>query len=719
MAVITPPLAGSHFHLVGFTGREGMSQLFNIQLDLLADNQGDVLKPGDRPVPREIPFSDVLGQAVAVEMLVGKGQKRYFHGICNRLTQGECNAMVTTYRMELVPRFWLLTKRARSRIFQHLSVPQILEQVLEGIDYQMHLDPNSRFEPRDYCVQYRESDFNFACRLMEEEGIYYFFRHAADGHKLVLANTPEAHPDLCAAGPVIYEDASAGMSPTDRVYDWDKTQTLVADRYTLRDHCFELTGERPGTFKDLQAEATLARRVDAGTVAHYLRSEIQPPLELYDFPGEYAQRFDGVTKGGGDQTEQVGKIFGDARRTAGIRMQQEALAALIIQGASGCPQFAVGGRFTIARHLNADGEYLLTAVAHYARVGGSTHSGPPGDWSYHNTFTCIPGAVPFRPPRTTPKPFVQGTQTAVVVGSGADNEEIFTDRYGRVKVQFHWDRQGQYKQSSCWVRVGTPWAGKQWGMIHIPRIGQEVIVDFLEGDPDQPIIVGSVYNAEQMPPFLNKGGPVKNPTQSGLRTRSSPKGGEDNCNELRFEDKKGEEDIYFHAEKDFHRVVENDDDLKVGHNQTIEVKNDRTEVVKEGNEQVSVKKGDRTVKVEKGKNTLLVKDDCTVTVDEGKHTLQVKQGDRVVKIDQGKDDLKISQGDQKVKLDMGKIETEAMQSIEIKVGQNSIKLEQSGITIKGLQVKIEGTIQSEMKGALTTVKADGLLTVKGGMTMIN
>jgi type VI secretion system secreted protein VgrG len=363
---------------------------------------------------------------------------------------------------------------------------------------------------------------------------------------------------------------------------------------------------------------------------------------------------------------------------------------------------------------------------------GSYRSGAGGGFHYHNNFTCIPAGLPFRPRRLTPRPQVQGTQTAVVVGPS--NEEIFTDKYGRVKVQFHWDREGTNDaDSSCWVRVGTIWAGKQWGAIHIPRIGQEVIVDFLEGDPDRPIIIGSVYNAEMMPPYKL---PDKR-TQSGIKSRSSAQGGEDNFNELRFEDKKDSEDIYFHAEKDFHRVVKHDDDLQVGNNQTIKIKKDRTEEVTEGNETISIKKGDRTVtvgkgadthevkegdctvKVDKGKHTLKVKDDRTVTVDQGNDVHQVKQGDRTVKIDMGKDSLTISQGDQKTKLDLGKIETEAMQSIEIKVGQNSIKLEQSGITIKGLQVKIQGDIQVEMKAAMTTVKGDGMLTLKGGVAMIN
>jgi type VI secretion system secreted protein VgrG len=263
---------------------------------------------------------------------------------------------------------------------------------------------------------------------------------------------------------------------------------------------------------------------------------------------------------------------------------------------------------------------------------------------------------------------------------GPSGEEIFTDKYGRVKVQFRWDRQGTNDgNSSCWVRVATPWAGKQWGAIHIPRIGQEVVVAFEEGDPDQPIIVGSVYNAEQMPPYSLP----DNKTQSGMKSRSSLEGGPDDFNELRFEDKKGSEDIYFHAQKDFHRVVENDDDLKVGHDQTITIHNDRTATIEEGNDKLTIEKGDREVKIEMGNDSLL-----------------------------------ISMGNQTTRLDLGKSETEAMQSIELKVGQSSIKVDQTGVTIKGMMVKVEGQIQTEVKGLMTNVSGDAILQVKGGLTMI-
>jgi len=273
----------------------------------------------------------------------------------------------------------------------------------------------------------------------------------------------------------------------------------------------------------------------------------------------------------------------------------------------------------------------------------------------------------------------------VVVGMA--NDEITTDKYGRVKIQFHWDRNGKKDQnSSCWVRVAQIWAGKNWGAIFIPRIGQEVIVDFLEGNPDRPIITGSVYNAEQMPPYALP----DNKTQSGIKSRSTEQGSSDNFNEIRFEDKKDAEEIYMHAEKDFTRIVENDDVLKVG----FEKKS----------------AGDQTVDIYNNR---------TVTLDQGNDKLTIKTGNRTVEINQGNDSLTLTTGNRTVKLNTGSISEEAMQSIELKVGGNSVTIDQTGVSIKGLMVTIEGQTQTQIKGLTTTVNGDGMLTLKGGLVMIN
>ena len=733
MAVSTP-LGPDVLLLQQFSGSEFLSRLFRFQLEMLAESSTDIA------------FDQILGQSVTVTLQMPDGSPRYFNGIVNRFSQGQQlpspmgSAFFTRYLAEIVPQLWLLTRNAQSRIFQQIAVPDILKQVLTGLSVEYQLQ--GTYKPRDYCVQYRETDFNFASRLMEEEGIYYFFNHADGSHKMVVADTPMSNPDVPGATTAIYEVVEGGLRTEDRVQTWEKSQEIRSGKYTLWDQCFELPGQ------NLEAVKPTLDSVQAGTVSHKLKVAGNDAFELYDFPGGYAQRFDGIAPGGGDRASDVQNIFQDNARTVGIRMQQETTPALSISGRSTCRQFTAGHKFTLDRHFNANGAYVLTQVGHFATMGDTYTGGSDTSQIYENTFECIPSALPFKPARTTPRPTVEGTQTAVVVGNAGD--EIFTDKYSRVKVQFPWDRKGQKDaNSSCWVRVATLWAGKQWGMIHIPRVGQEVIVAFEEGDPDRPIIVGSVYNAENMPPYTLP----DNKTQSGYLSRSTLNGTDQNFNQLRFEDKKDSEEIYFHAEKDFNRVVENNDTLKVGFDksdkgdqtiqifnnqnntigaggskcadgsqsitvfnnqtltvgdsqasggsQTITIYKDRTETVKTGNETVTIEQGNRSV-----------------TVKQGNDTHEISQGNRQVTIDMGNDTLTIKMGNQTTKLNLGSSSTEAMQSITLKVGQNSITIDQMGITLSGMMVKVQGQIQTQVQGTIVQVSGDAMTQISGGITMI-
>ncbi len=591
---VTTPLSPDALLLVGLTGQEGLSQLFTFQLDLIATNE------------TEIAFDKLLGQPVAVSLAMPGDKTRNFHGICCRVSQGAREEVFTSYRMDVVPQLWLLTRRAQSRIFQHITVPDILKKLLDGIDVDWQIQ--GKFEPRDYCVQYRETDFNFVSRLMEEEGIYYYFKHSPSGHKMVVANTPQSHADVPGATTIHFTGMAGGRLKDDRIFFWEKMQELRSGKYTLWDHCFELP------HKHLEADKTITDSIQVGTVTHKQKVGSNDKLEIYDFPGEYAQRFDGINKNGGEQPADIQKIFDDNKRTVGIRMQQEAVQGLVVRGRSDCRQLTSGHKFTLDRHFNADGQYVLTSVQHTARLANYLADGE--GFFYENSFTCIPLEQPYRPPRTSPRPVVQGSQTAVVVGP--PGEEIFCDKYSRVKVQFHWDRQGKLNaDSSCWVRVSTLWAGKQWGVIHIPRIGQEVIIDFLEGDPDQPIITGSVYNAEQMPPYKLP----DNRTQSGIKSRSSLNGSPANFNEIRFEDKKGSELVTIHAEKDQSISVEHDESHTVGHDrakdighdETTHVGHNRTETV--DNDETITIHGNRTETVDKNE-TITIHGNRTETVDQ-------------------------------------------------------------------------------------------------------
>ena len=566
---IQTPLGKDKLLLVGIAGHEAISQLFQFQLEALAENKN------------EIAFEKLLGQSVTVELEAASSGKRYFNGIVSKAIEGAQDRIFTEYTLEIVPKFWLLTRKTHSRIFQHIDVPDILKKVFDGLD--VTYDLQGSFQARDYCVQYRETDFNFASRLMEEEGIYYFFKHSAGNHQMVVANTPEGHADVPISTTAIFEGVEGGERDEDRVFTWVKTQELRSGKYTLWDHCFELP------HKHLDADKTIIDSVAAGSVNHKLNVANNQKLEIYDFPGEYAQRFDGINGGGGEQPEELQKIFEDNQRTVGIRMEEEAASSLLIQGASGCRQFTSGHKFNIQRHFNADGSYVLISVRHAGREDSYRTAGE--DFSYSNAFTCIPFELPYRPGRISAKPVVPGTQTAVVVGPSG--EEIFTDKYGRVKVQFHWDRDGKNdSDSSCWVRVATSWAGKQWGSIYIPRIGQEVVVDFLEGDPDQPIIVGSVYNADMMPPYTLP----KEKTKSTVKSRSTLNGGTSNWNEIRLEDKKGNEQIFINAEKDLDLRVENDAREFIGNDRHLIVKANQLEQV--GQDNHAHVKGDHLEKID-------------------------------------------------------------------------------------------------------------------------
>ncbi len=543
---IKTPLGPDVLLLTSITGQEAISQLFTLQLELLAERG------------TKIAFDKLIGQNVTIRVNYAEGKSRYFNGIISRFSQGGRDEVFTQYRAEVVPLFWLLTKRVQSRVFQHLSVPEILKQVLGGlkISWEIH----DKYEPRNYCVQYRESDFTFASRLMEEEGIYYYFKHADGSHELVLTDVPNKHPDVPDQSTVRYEEVAGVQRPELRVSSWEKTQELRSGKYTLWDHCFELPGKR------LEAERKILDSVTVGTTTHSLKVGGNDKLEIYDYPGGYAQRFDGVDKAGTPQPAELQKIYDDNKRTVRLRMEQEQLPSLEIQGSSDCGQFAPGHQFKLERHFDADGSYLLTGVQHVARLGGNYRSGEDAWLEYSNEFTAIPAELPYRPPQVTPRPTVDGSQTATVVGPAG--EKIFCDKYGRVKVQFHWDRYGKWDaDSSCWLRVTQVWAGGGFGAIAIPRIGDEVIVDFLEGNPDRPIIVGCVYNAEKMPPFILPDYRMF----SGLKSSSVDGHPRKNFSGLSFNDSTGDERVALYAEKDMMLNAENDHRHHVGNYQHAKI----------------------------------------------------------------------------------------------------------------------------------------------------
>lgn len=661
LIAIDTPLGPDVLLLRGFTGYEAVSRLFSFELDLLSTDP-------------EIKFEEIIGQKVTIRVILRHDTERYFNGVINRFMQMGSDVGLANYRATMVPALWFLTRTADCRIFQNKKVPDIIQEILKenGLtDVKTVL--KGTYEPRDYCVQYRETDFNFVSRLMEQYGIFYFFEHEKDKHTLVLADDLLAHQPCPEQPEVSWNPQGSDSLDEDVITSLQWEETFRFGKYAVTDYNFET----PST--SLRAE--VKSQIDVGGNGKY---------EIYDYPGEYGKKAegDGIAK---------------------IRMEEEEAQYKVISGAGAVRVFTTGYKFTLQDYVRKDvnGDYVLTQVQHIASVGNTYTTGTGGQDDYSNSFSCIPAKRPFRSPQVTPKPMVQGPQTAVIVGK--DGEEIWTDKYGRVKVQFHWDRYGKMnEESSCWVRVSQSWAGKKWGAMFIPRIGQEVIVEFIEGDPDQPIITGRVYNAEQMPPYEL---PTEQ-TKSTMKTNSS-KGGE-GFNEIRFEDKKDDEQIFIHAQKNMDIRVVNDRfetigkdgegsrHLVVEKDKFEQVKNDRQEkITRDHVEEIG---RDRNVTV-KGKESIDVTESHSFTV----------KGDviEVFKANHSEE----TTGDYYLKA--SNIVIEAMTNITIKVGGTYIAIEASGIKICGPQVEIEGQGTAEIKSPMTTVKGDGMLTLKGGVVMIN
>jgi type VI secretion system secreted protein VgrG len=522
---------------------EGLSQLGGMRLNLLSE------KPTLAP-------ADLLGKPVTLTMHLLDDSKRFFHGYVTRFGIGTPRGRYFSYQAEVRPWLWFLTRTSDCRIFQELAVPDIVKKVFDdhASIAQVKLKLFRAYRPWTYCVQYRESDFQFVTRLLEREGIYWHFEHTDGKHVLVLVDSLSAHDPITGEASIRYiEDPSHAPPDQEYIAQWHFSQGVRSGKTVLTSYDFE----RPST--SLEVEASLSRPYG------------QNALECFDFQGDYTKAPDG-------------KQFADDW------LDEYQCRHHLLNGEGNAMGLEAGRTFELTKHPRDDqnAKYLLTRVEIHAQVAvfDAGHSGS----QYKVSFDAIPAAQQFRPPRSTPKPFVQGPQTAVVVGPSGD--EIYTDKYGRVKVQFHWDRLGEKdEKSSCWVRVSQPWAGQNFGFIHTPRIGQEVVVSFLEGDPDQPLITGRVYNAQQMPPWDLPA----NATQSGVLTRSSKGGAYGNANAIRFEDKKGSEQLWLHAEKNQDIEVENDETHWVGHDrrktidhdETVHVKHDRTETV-DNNESITI-----------------------------------------------------------------------------------------------------------------------------------
>ncbi len=430
---ITTPLGPDVLLITNLRGREAISRLFQFQLNLIADRQK----------LSEIHFDRILGQSVTVEMALRTGDTRHFNGLVRRFTQGVRDDNFVAFRAEVVPRLWVLTKKVQCRIFQHVSVPDILKRVLSDHHVDHEWTGTGTYYPRDYCVQYRESDFDFVSRLMEEEGIYYYFKHSAGGHRMVVTDQGNVHPAVPGESTVIYQEVFGGFWEDIRIRDWEKSQEVRSSKYTVWDHSFELPG------KHLDESVRTMAEVNAGSISHKL-SLLDNQPEIYEYPGGYAKQF--------NVPEDTNLIPEVRSRIVRVRMEEEECGGLEITGAGDCGNFAPGHRFTLKGHFNGDGDYLLTSVEHDA-VQSGYRSGEQDSFRYENRFFCMPAGLQYRPRRVTAKPLIAGIETATV--TGPSGEEIFCDKFGRVKVQFHWDREGKLDDNRLMLAAGGAALGGQ------------------------------------------------------------------------------------------------------------------------------------------------------------------------------------------------------------------------------------------------------------------
>jgi type VI secretion system secreted protein VgrG len=729
--VTVTPVGGHDMHLRAMTGSEELGRLFEYNLELLSEDY-------------DISLADVLGQNVTVILEKTTGF-RYFNGYVSRFSFAGTSGGSAVYRATLHPWLWFLTRTADCRIFNQMAIPDIIKAVFGHYSQALFDGPLPGFNPRDYVVQYRETDFNFVSRLMEEEGIYYFFRHEAGKHTLVFADSNSAHDKY--AGPAIpyLPPTKSGRQLGDHFDGFRVSQEIQPKGFVMKE--YDYTKPRADLLAAVHPEAKKPRTVMG---------------DYFDYPGVYPDRKAGEALA----TVHLDELFS----------QYEVAEA---QGTTRA--LGVGQTFKLTDVPRADQNREYTVVrAHYELRTHDTDSGEDDDTEvYRASYALLDSGQQFRPARQTARPIVQGPQTAIVVGdkkTQPDATEVCTDEYARVRVRFFWERLGGERTTdktdaekknedlTCWVRVSQVWAGSQWGAIHIPRIGQEVIVDFLEGNPDHPIITGRVYNNDNMPPYALP----QNKTQSGIKSRSMTGAGPHNFNEIRFEDKKGAEELHVQAERDHSTLVKRnqsisvgaDRSLSVGGNETISVSGTRSTTITKketqtfndarvmtvaktddveitgkhtgkyhAGRQETVEQGDtlevmgsnKTVtvhgeyntvadtqfQVDQGPNKLLIKDAVTIhsvgeiKITNDKCTIDLNGG--VASIDAA-DEIKLTCGQASLSLKKdGTIEISGAQKVTANGGGSGVELAAAGATVSGVKVTISGTSMVAVTGGIVNI----------------
>ena len=668
---------------------EGLSTLTDTTIEFLSSNEA-------------LDLQDILGSTIHLGQKDEDDEDRFFTGTCVSVDYVGLYQGMSHFVAEVRPWLWFLTRTLENRIFQEKDVLEIIQKVMEpyGFWSDVNKDTTGTYKKRDYCVQYNESDFEFISRLMEEEGIYYFFIQDGKKLKMVLADSISAHKPAPKAARIDFAFKEGGeyRRDNDHIFDWSETTGVTSGKVTMEDSDFD----KPRT--ELKKVKTMPKG-----------NHNKKNFEHYKYPGH-------------NRTAGVDDAF------VKVRMEAEAVRHKLSRGAGNVRTLGAGQTFKLVDHPRSSNniDFLVTRAVHHLQIETDYEDAEtkkplfdstlPVDEdntdTYRIVFDVIPKTEQYRAPQVTEWPRSMGLQTAVV--TGPSGEEIYTDKYGRIKVQFHWDRLGENDENTtCWVRCVMPWTGKNWGMIHIPRIDQEVVIQFEEGDPDRPICTGMLYNADTMPPYALDA----NKTQTGIKTRSSKEGSASNYNELVFEDKKDEEFIRMHSEKDYFQTIENNAEITIGVDKmdpgdlTQTIYHTKTENIQTGDHLFTVETGNQVIHVETD-HTETVGGSSEVTIT-GDYTQTIEQGSVTRAVSAGDESHTLSMGNYSLDTSTGSIAITAAMEISLTVGGNSIVIDQSGITISGMMVTVSGDATVDVESPSTTVKGDVMLTLNGGTTMIN
>lgn len=635
-ATITTPL-GNALRLRSVSGHERLGELFEYDVLLISEDP-------------DIDETKLLGQGATINVSLAEGKTRYFNGLITSFGYVDTHGRYVTYQATLRPWLWLLSQASDCRIFQHMSVPDVVSKVFRDHHFSdFKLTLNGDYPARDYIVQYRETTLGFVQRLLEQEGIYYYFKHEEKKHSLEIVDAMSAHQTQDGYEKVPFFPPGS-FNEEDFIEQWSAERCVRTGGYAFTDYDFK------------KPKADLA--LDLSKPGKYEHAD----KEFYDYPGGY-------------ETVKDGERYVRARAEA---LQERELE---FTGSGNVRGLGAGLLFELEKFprkkLNC--KYLITAADYIMHASDFESARGHGAEPFRCTVHAVDSTIPFVARRVTPKPVIAGPQTATVVG--AKGEEIWTDEYGRVKVQFHWDRVGKRDESSsCWIRVAQLWAGSGWGGIHIPRIGQEVMVEFLEGDPDRPMITGCVYNNANMPPY----GLPDHSTQSGIKSHSTPGGGLDNYNELRFEDRKGNEQVYVQAERNMDTLVKNNQSLSVQANRTKTITGREDNKI-DGGRQTTIEKFDNLTVNSANKNTTVHGQFNTVADEHYKvqqNATQLFMKDKVYVETDG--DIDIRNGGTHYRgQQSGTLSISVSNSVKVTCGAASIELQKDGtITILGTKVKI-------------------------------